>query len=121
MNSAIHAIPRSSKAIRTIAFINFLLVGLFVVPITHRLVDRFLRALQRIKLENLIGRSLQVWIVGSTFLATALFARNAIKSRWAADREGSSKSSRLDGVLLLAWWLTVMCFIAYGFMLGMGG
>jgi len=56
MNSAIHTLPRSSKAIRTIACINFVLAGLFIVPTIHRLVDRFLRAVQEISLEDAVGR-----------------------------------------------------------------
>jgi len=121
MNSAIPSIPRSIKAIRAIIYFNFFLVGLFVVPVTHRLVDRLLRALQPIKLEDPIGWSLQVWIVGSTVLATSLYVREAFRGKKIANFKGPRKSFNFDGVLLLAWWLTVLCFMVYGFVLGTGG
>ena len=105
-------------ALRTILYVNFFLAALFVAPMTHRWADRgFLLLRSRsIDWENAAGWSLEGWIVGSTLAATVLFACMACKYR-----RTPNKSVRFEGILLLAWWLTVLCFCVYGFALGLGG
>jgi hypothetical protein len=69
-------------------------------------------------MEDLVGRSLQVWLLGSTVMATALFALIAWKNRMATM---PARSVKVEGILLLSWWIIVVGACAYGFMLGMGG
>jgi predicted membrane protein len=61
---------------------------------------------------------MQVWIVASTILATVLFGLVVWKNRRAAS---PIRSIRLDGILLLTWWIALLGVCAYGSMLGMGG
>lgn len=111
----------SRKTMRLILLINFLLFGLFVVPVTNHWIDKGLWALRSINLEDPVGWSLQIWLVGSTLVATALFGRMLWKKRRVTSAEVPSASLRFEGILLLAWWLVVLGASAYGFMLGMGG
>jgi hypothetical protein len=69
-------------------------------------------------IEDLVGRSLQAWLVGSTILATALFGLIAWKTRRATV---PARSLKVEGILLLSWWIIVVGACAYGFVLGMGG
>jgi hypothetical protein len=85
---------------------------LFVVPVTHRLVDDGFRALRRFNAEEVAGRTLQVWLVGSTVLSTILFGRLV----W---RKASPLTH--EAVLLVAWWFLALATAAYSFMLGLGG
>ena len=111
----------SRNAIRLITLWNFLIFGLFVIPPAHRWVDRGALALRAVHLEDLVGRSLQVWLVGSTLLVTALLGW-IIWQKWRATRAGlPSASVRLEGVLVAVWWLLVLGACAYAFALGMGG
>ena len=61
---------------------------------------------------------MQVWIVVSTILATALYGLVTWRNRRAAS---PIRSTRFDGILLLAWWIVLLGVCAFGFMLGMGG
>jgi hypothetical protein len=113
------AYPTPSRAIvRTILYANFFLFALFVIPTTHHWVDRGFLVLKAIHLEDAVGRSMQLWIVASTIIATVLFGLGIRKNRRA---EGPTRSMRFDGILLLAWWVALLGVCAYGFMLGMGG
>jgi hypothetical protein len=76
--------------------------------------------LRRIGLEDVIARSVQVCIVGSTLLATVLFGALLWK-RNRGEYGDSLPRVRFEGILLLAWWVTLLGFLAYGFMRGMGG
>jgi hypothetical protein len=73
---------------------------------------------QTIQLEDFVGHSMQVWIVASTIIATALFGLMLCNNRRAVL---PIRSIRLDGILLLTWWIALLGVCAYGFMLGMGG
>lgn len=113
--------PISRNAIRLITVWNFLLFGLFVIPPTHRWIDRGFLALRDVHLEEPAGRFLQVWLVGSTLLATGLLGRILWQKRGATRVGLPSASVRLEAVLLAVWWLVVFGACAYGFALGMGG
>ena len=104
--------------IRAILCVNFFLLALFVIPTTHHLVDRGFVALRRANLEDTVGGSIQVWIPASTFIATGLFGLVSWKNRRAALPFSLIRS---EGILLLAWWVALLGWGAYGFMLGMGG
>jgi hypothetical protein len=102
---------------RAILYANFLLFALFVVPMTHHWVDEAFLALGRINLEDVVGRSMQVWVVASTMMATVLFGAMYWKHR----KEASSMAFRFEGMLLLTWWVTLVGICVYAFSLGMGG
>jgi hypothetical protein len=117
MNAASPAM-RSRAIVRAILYPNFFLFALFVIPTTHHWVDLGFLAMRSIHLEDAVGRSMQVWIVASTILATVLFGLVVWKNRRAAS---PIRSIRFDGILLLTWWIALLGVCAYGFMLGMGG
>ena len=77
-------------------------------------------ALRKAGVANLITLSLQVWVVGSTILATVLFARSLVKKSDAGSAKLSSPMT-LDWVLLLTWWALLVLLCLYAFMAGMGG
>jgi hypothetical protein len=87
--------------------VNLVLWIFFVVPFTHRLVDDGFRALRRFNAEEIAGRTLQVWLVGSTVLATVLLVRLIWKK---------SSPVTYEAVLLLAWWFLAVVTFAFGFM-----
>ena len=111
----------SRKAVRSITLFNFLIFTLFVIPPAHRLVDRGFLFLRSVHLEELVGYSLEIWLVGSTLAATALLARMIWQRRKTISAGLPSVSLRLEKTLVAAWWLAVVGACAYGFMLGMGG
>jgi hypothetical protein len=112
---------RPRNAIRLITLLNFLIFGLVVIPPAHRWVDRGFLALRAVHLEELVGRSLQIWLVGSTLLATALLGW-IIWQKWRATRAGlPSASVNLEGILVAVWWFVVLGACAYAFALGTGG
>ncbi len=111
----------SRKAIRLISLLNLVLFGLFVVPVAHRWVDRGFLSLRAIHLEDAVGWSLQVWIFGSTALATVLFGRAVWKKRRTVFVGAPSAPLKAEGMLLAAWWIALLGLCVYGFMLGMGG
>ena len=108
----------SRAFVRAILYANLFLFALFVIPITHHWVDRGFLALRSINMEDVVGRSLQVWIVASTIIATALFTFVVWKSRRATV---PIRVLRFEGILLLIWWIIVLGACAYGLVLGMGG
>lgn len=69
-------------------------------------------------MEDVVGRSLQVWLVASTIASTALFGLIGWKNRRATL---PATSLKFEGILLLSWWIIVMGACVYGFALGMGG
>jgi hypothetical protein len=113
-----HPTMWSRAIVRALLCANFLLFALFVIPTTHHWVDRGFLALRSVNMEDAVGRSIQVWILGSTIIATGLFGLVLWKNRRA---ELPISSIRSDGILLLAWWIALLGVCAYGFMLGMGG
>jgi hypothetical protein len=115
---ATHRSMCSRSILRAFLYVDFFLFALFVVPIIHHWVDQVFLALRTINLEEAGGRSMQVWIVASTIVATALFGRMVWNNRRATL---PVRSLRFEGILLLAWWLTLLGACAYGFMLGLGG
>jgi hypothetical protein len=113
-----HSAVCSRAVLRAILYANFFLFLLFVMPVTHHWVDQGFSALRSVNLEELVGRSMQVWIVGSTIIATFLFGLVFWKNRQKAQ---PIRSLRFDGILLFTWWVALLAVCAYGFMLGMGG
>jgi len=94
---------------------------LFILPTTRRWIDRGFLALKAINLEDPVGWSLQVWLVGSTLVATVLLGTMFWRKQRAVAVGLPSEPLRLEGILVAAWWLIVIGASAYAFMLGMGG
>jgi hypothetical protein len=92
-----------------------------VVPAAHRLIDRGFLALRTYHLEDPVGWLLQVWLIGSTLLVTALLLRMLWQKRRATSSKVPTIPLRLEGMLVAVWWLVLLGACAYGFMLGMGG
>jgi hypothetical protein len=113
-----HPAMYSRSIVRSILYANFFLFALFVIPLTHHWVDQGFLALRSINMQDVVGRSLQVWLVASTMIATALFGLVGWKNRRATLPAGSLK---FEGILLLSWWIIVVGACVYGFALGMGG
>jgi hypothetical protein len=110
---------KAAMLIRFLVIVNFALLLVLVGPGRSHELDL---ALRRAGVEDLIGRLFQIWIVSSTILATAVFAFLVWRRRRRTPpSEAAFPRIRVEGVLLLAWWGTILAFLAYGFMLGMGG
>lgn len=111
------AIRRGPKLVRIILIVNFLILLLLVGPGRSRELDL---AMRRAGMEDLIGHSMQVWIVGSTIFSTGLFV-GILWKRKRMPPEVPTTKVRVEGSLLVLWWLALIGLMAYGFMLGMGG
>jgi hypothetical protein len=102
---------KSSKLVQILMIINFGLFALLISPLGRS------RALYKAGRESGLAlpiiTALQVWIVGATLFATALFF-------WRKARR-SGAGTRLDGTLLIAWWLVLVFACLYAFNMGMGG
>ncbi len=115
------SVSRSRAAVRVITLFNLFLFMLFVIPPAHRWIDLGFRALRSAHLEEPVGLSLQVWLVGSTLLASGLLLRMVWHTRRKLSAGIPSVSLRLEATLVIAWWAIVIGTCAYGFMLGMAG
>jgi hypothetical protein len=105
----------SRKAIRVILGINFTFFVLLIIPFTNHSLSRGFRTLRSYNLEQLVGRSLQVWLIGSTLLATCLLAFTLWRSR----KVGVARLA-LEVIMVVAWWFIVIGVCIHAFMLGMG-
>lgn len=119
MNTAdsVWTIRRGPTLIKVIVILNFLILVAALGPGRSHQFDLVLR---RAAIEDLIGYSMMVWILGSTIFVSALFALML----WKKTRMPSGAVTvklKLEGFLVLLWWVTILGFMAYGFMLGMGG
>lgn len=108
---------RGPKLIRIVLIANFVVL---LAPIGPGMSHELDLALRRTGIEDLIGRSLQAWIVGSTMFSTVLFA-SILRKEKRTPPGALAPTLKFEGALLLAWWIALVGFLAYGFMLGMGG
>ena len=110
-------LSRSQKIIRAILSINFLFALFFVVPVAHHFIDSILRGLESVG-WGVAGVLMPLWVVASTLVATVLLIWETVRHR----KRGRSVSPlAVDGTLLVAWWVTLLGFMAYGYALGLGG
>lgn len=73
---------RATRSVfRSIMYAIFLLFIIVIVPITNHLLGKAIIALRPMGLEDLAGTLMRSWIVGSTVLATFLFAFLAWRRR----------------------------------------
>jgi len=107
------------NAVRVIVVVNFILLALCVVPGTRSVMELIFRTLER---YPPLPWFFDVWMVGSTIIATGLLAWRFVRGRKAGPVSlTQSEGMTLDSVLLLAWWLTLLGICMYAFMLGTGG
>lgn len=110
-------VSRRRSFVRASLGINFFLALLFVVPAAHHFVDAILRDLETIG-WGASAALIPLWVVVSTLLATVLLICEAVEYR---KRQDSMSPLAMDCSFLLAWWVTLVGFLAYGYGLGMGG
>lgn len=102
---------------RIILIVNFMFVLALVGPGSNR---KLYLALKSAGVANLATLTIQVWFIGSTILATVLFA-------WAFAKKSDMgvvkhlRPTTLDWIILLAWWTVLVVLCLYAFMMGMGG
>ncbi len=106
------------RVIRVIVFVNFLMFAAFLglqnVAKEHEMLFRAM-------LTDTVVLSIQLWVVGSTLLATGLFVRAILKKSTSTTVAGTRKPLVSDGQLLLSWWMTLLAICFYAFMLGRSG
>ena len=112
-----HSIARrGATLVRIPIIINFVILLLLISPVGTS--HEFYKANRESDWLQAVLTSIQVWVVTSTIIATLLFAFML----WKTYRAGLLvRSVRFEGILLLAWWLTILAACAFAFMMGMGG
>jgi len=61
-----------------------------------------------------------VWFIGATLFATVVYFWRRLRKSDVIAGEPPRKG-RLDGALLLAWWIVLIVACLYAFMMGMAG
>jgi hypothetical protein len=111
------ATARNRRPVRTIVLINFSLIVIYFIPGTHRAVDRMLTVIDS---DDFVAWCLDLWVVGSTLIATGIFVRNSLKNSATAAVDSRRPVIR-DGMLLFSWWATLLAICLYAFTLGLRG
>jgi hypothetical protein len=112
-----HLIGRwDANLLKILIAINFVILLVLISPVGTS--HEFYKAHRESALLEAVLRPVQVWVVTSTIIATALFAFMLRKTHRAAL---PVRSVQFDGILLFAWWLTLLALGAYAYMMGMGG
>jgi hypothetical protein len=107
------------RAIRVIVLVNFLLVVAWFGPLNS---DKLYRGLRRTGLLDTEVLLEQLWVVGSTLSATALFACDLVrKARGTLAARRTTRALVIDALLLSAWWVTLLAICGYFYAVGMGG
>lgn len=83
--------------------VNFSVFLVFLVPGLHRVVDRGLLALKSMGLEDLVGWSIPIWVLGSTAFATILLGWILWKARSLKSGSTLSEYVGFEAKLLVAW------------------
>ena len=108
---------KGAVLIRILVVVNFVLFFLLISPAGRN--RNVYKALSDAGFAASITIAVQVWFVGATLFATVLYLWRRFKtSNVVVEQPGRG---RLDGVLLLAWWIVLIVACLYAFMLGMGG
>ena len=110
-----HSIARRGATLVSVPItINFVIVLVLISPVGTN--HDFYKA--NMAWLHVVLTFIQVWVVTSTIIATALFGYML----WKAHRAGLPvRLLQFEGILLLAWWVTLLALCAFGFMMGMGG
>lgn len=109
---------RWTLMVRVPLLINFVILLALISPLgTSR---KLYKAEREAGIAAPITLALQVWVVESTLFATTVFVWGRLKksdtisgNRW--------KPTKLDGGLLLVWWILIVLSCLFAFMMGMGG
>ena len=109
-------VSKGPRLVRTLLIVNFSLFILAIGPGTSHQLDLDLR---RLGIAELIGRSVQVWAVGSTLVATIMFPLIVWKKRKVAPP--AFAGLEVEGMLLVLWWMTLIGLCVYGYAIGHGG
>jgi hypothetical protein len=107
-----------SGLIRIPIIINFAILILLVSPIGQS--RSFYSAVKQSGYAGLLTTGLPLWMIATTLLVTVMFFCK-IPSRSPAKATEQQWPMRLDGTLLLAWWVALVFSCMYAFMIGMGG
>ena len=100
---------------------NFLVLVLFVIPQANRLVDQGFKVLRSLHLEEPVGYSLQIWLIGSSLAAPVLLGQMLWQRRRRIAAGFPSVSLMLEIRLVTSWWVAVLCVCVWAFALGTGG
>ena len=103
--------------VRVPIVINFVLLLLLI---GHGSSRKLYLVSNRAGVADLTVHALQIWVVGATVFATAMFVWRRFK-RSHAEAQQPPKDARLDGMLLLTWWVVLILACLYAFNMGMGG
>jgi hypothetical protein len=110
---------RGQGATRIIVLVNFLTLGVCIIPVTRPIAESVFKALDP---YPVLPWFLDVWIIGSTLFATGLFVRDLARNlKGNLPLERTARDVTLDAVFLGVWWMTLLAICAYAFVLGMGG
>ena len=110
--------PKGAALIRILIAINFVLFFLLISPIGRS--RQLYESIRNAGFGALATTALPLWFAGTTLIVTVLYSwRRLKKSGVVAERP--PRRGRLDGVLLLAWWIVLIVVCLYAFMMGMGG
>src|SRR3954466_16420108 len=99
--------PRGACLLKILIAINFVILLVLISPVgtSHELY----KAYRESALLQGVTTFIQIWVVASTIVATVLFGFML----WKAHRAGLSvRSLRFEGILLLAWWVTILAACA---------
>jgi len=109
------------RSIRVIVIVNLLIV--LEVMLEDRLTGgASYRALKRAGLADVVGLATQVWVVGSTLLASGLFISDLLRKPTATTEPHCRRRGlAVNGAFLAAWWVILAAICAYAFALGHAG
>jgi hypothetical protein len=103
--------------IRFPIIINFVLLVALIGPGSNR---AFYFASKKAGVAASITLALQIWFVASSLFATTLFVWSLLRKSDVTEAK-TLRPKRLDWILVLTWWATVVILCLYAFMMGMGG
>jgi hypothetical protein len=112
------SIRKGLNLFRFVLIANFIVMACLIGPGSSH---AFYVDLKRSGLAVAFVTSVQVWLVGSTVIATLLFARRVWIRKFTKFPEGTSAFSSLDLALFIAWWSVVVVLFMYALSMGAGG
>jgi hypothetical protein len=100
--------------VTAVVLLNFALLAALLLPWSRN----WDLALKREGLDATVALAFQLWLLGSTLIATVFFVwRRAKETRF----HYNGNPMTIDGVFLAVWWTVLVLGILYGLGLGAGG
>ncbi len=100
--------------VTAIVLLNFALLASLLLPWSHN----WYIALKREGLDSSVILAFQLWVLGSTLLATVFFVwRRAKETRF----RYNANPMTFDGMFLAAWWTVIVLLCLYFLGIGAGG